>query len=1141
MESAGAFVGRTRELAALSAGLEDAFAGRGRLFVIGGQPGIGKSRLAAELTIQARARGARGLWGRCWEAGGAPAYWPWVQSLRGYVRDCDPQDLRALIGGGAPYLVQLLPELSEEFPDIPALPVLDPETLRFYLFDAAGTFLKRAAKVQPLVLVLDDLHVADLPSLLLLRFLAAELNDTRILAIGTYRDVELRRAHPLTAALVDLAREPATHSLLLGGLSEPEVGRIIEAATNTTPPERLVATVYKETEGNPLFVGEVVRLLAHEGRLAESGDPTTWRLTIPQGVQQVIGRRLGHLAEPCIRVLSLASVLGREFDPEVLKRVSGMSGEQILSALDEAAADRVISEVPGSLGLFRFDHVLIRDVLYDDLPSTMRVRLHRQIGEVLEVQYIADLDPHLSELAHHFIAATSAGEVEKGIQYARAAGDRAVRLLAYEEAVRLYRMALGALASENLPDEVTRCDLLLALGDAQARAGDFSVAKETFLEAANFARARHMPEQLARAALGYGGRFVWEAGRGDRHLVPLLQDALRALGEENSVLRARVMARLAGGPMRDDVNRRPRGALSLQAVEMARRLGDPATLAYTLDGRYAAVWWPGSLAERLQIATELVEVAERAGDRERAFQGYHYRCLARLEQGDILGVYADLETQDGLANELHQPAQEWYVATLRSTLATFQGRYAEAEEWVQRAFALGRKAQGSMVAGYYALQLYALRKEQGRLAEVEEPLARVARDFPSYPALTCALAHVHAELGRDVLARELFERLAADDFASLPINDEWIFSLCVLAEVATALQDAHRADVLYRLLLHYEAQVALSTPDVCLGSVSRSLGILAATIDRGDDAVRHFGNALRVNTRIGAWPWVAHTQHVYARSLLARNRPDDLDAAMGLLRTAFQTCRDLGMVALGTRVSELLGELEAAHVPTASAVRVSTAPEAVGDTGAHEAAAPPGPNVFRREGEYWFIVFEGDAFRLRDAKGLRYIARLLKQPGSEIHAMDLVATEERRREMPVARLRDEDIEELGLQSSGLEDLGPTLDEEAKATYRRRLAELEEELEEAKAWNDSERAARAKEEMDFLVEELAGAMGLRGRDRRAGSTAERARVNVTRAIKAALVRIREHSPVLGRHLGHTIRTGIFCSYTPDPRVPIIWDI
>jgi len=363
MESAGAFVGRTRELAALSAGLEDAFAGRGRLFVIGGEPGIGKSRLAAELAIQARARGARGLWGRCWEAGGAPAYWPWVQSLRGYMRDCGPQDLRALIGRGAPYLVQLLPELSEEFPDVPALPVLDPEALRFHLFDAAGAFLKRAARVQPLVLVLEDLHVADLPSLLLLRFLAAELNDARILAIGTYRDVELRRGHPLAAALVDLAREPATHSLLLGGLSEPEVGRFIEVATSTTPPERLVAAVYRETEGNPLFVGEVVRLLAHEGRLAERSDPTTWRLTIPQGVQQVIGRRLGHLSELCTRVLSLASVLGREFNSEVLERVSGMSGEQILSALDEAAADRVISEVPGSLGLLRFNHALIRDVL----------------------------------------------------------------------------------------------------------------------------------------------------------------------------------------------------------------------------------------------------------------------------------------------------------------------------------------------------------------------------------------------------------------------------------------------------------------------------------------------------------------------------------------------------------------------------------------------------------------------------------------------------------------------------------------------------------------------------------------------------------------------------------------------------------
>jgi len=912
--AATGFVGRERELAGLLAALEDAFAGRGQLFLISGEPGIGKSRLADELAARARYRGALVLWGRCWEAGGAPAFWPWVQSLRSLLRDSDLKTLRSLFGTGAQHLAQVLPEIRDAFPDLPIPPALDPEAARFLLFDAMATLFRNSANAQPLVLVMEDLHVADAPSLLLLRFLAGALTDSRILAVGTYRETELERESPLAPMLAELTRHPATHSLSLGGLTRPDVSRFIELMTGLVPPEGLANAVYRQTEGNPLFVGEVVRLLVHEGRLQQSGTETL-KLVIPRGLREVIARRLGHLSQSCTRVLTLASVLGREFGIDALKRAGDLSSDELLEVLDEAETARVVAGVPGGLGRLRFAHALIGDALYEDMSPTRRVRLHRQVGEALEGLYAPAPEPHLAELARHFFEAAPTGNADKAVQYATAAGDWAAKLLAYEEAVRFYQMALQAMDLKETPDHTLRCQLLLCLGDAQARAGDVPTAKQTFLSAASLAKGLNLPDALARAALGYGGRFVWDAGRGDRHLVPLLQDALNALGETDSVLRVKVMARLAGGPLRDDPVRERRASLSQQAVTMARRLQDPATLAYALDGKYAAVWWPENLEERLAIATDLIQVAGQAGDKERAHQGYHYRCLGRLEVGDMPGVYADLDAQAQLAEELRQPAQAWYVEAVRATLATFEGRFSEAEERIPSAFRLGQRAQGPMAGVYRMLQLFALRREQGRLAELEVQLTRVADEFPMYHVLHCALALLYCELNKRTEAHQTFEALARDSFAALARNDEWIFAMSLLVEVAESLGDLPRATQAYELLLPYAQRNALSNPDVCIGSVSRPLGILAAMMARWEDAARHFQDALAMNAKAGARPWVARAEYDYARMLVRRNLPRERKATLDLLTRALETCRELDM-ALAEKISALLDELAAAVSPS---------------------------------------------------------------------------------------------------------------------------------------------------------------------------------------------------------------------------------
>ena len=435
----GGFVGRERELAALVGGLDDAVAGRGRLFLLAGEPGIGKSRLAEEVIARARDRGARVLVGRCWEAGGAPAYWPWVQSLRPYVRATDRASLRSQLGGGATDVARLLPELRDLLADLGPAPALEPEGARFRLFDSLGAFLKRMAITRPLVLVLDDLHAADEPSLLLLRFVARELGDSRVLIVGAYRDVDPTLADPLATTLTELAREPLTRTLALAGLGEAEVARFIELAEPTASGAELAPAVHAETEGNPLFIGEIVRLLAAERRL---GAPATGALAIPQSVREVIGRRLRRLSEDCNRLLTMASVLGREFDLDALAGVSALEREAVLERLDEAIEARVVSEIRGAVGRIRFAHALIRDAAYHSLTTSRRVRLHRQVAETIETVYFADLDSHLVELAHHYVHAAAG---EKAIDYARRAGYRAITQLAYEEGVRLFTMALDAL------------------------------------------------------------------------------------------------------------------------------------------------------------------------------------------------------------------------------------------------------------------------------------------------------------------------------------------------------------------------------------------------------------------------------------------------------------------------------------------------------------------------------------------------------------------------------------------------------------------------------------------------------------------------------------------------------------------------
>jgi tetratricopeptide (TPR) repeat protein len=1128
------FVGRERELAALREALSAAGDGHGSLLLLTGEPGIGKTRIAEEIAQAARQAGVRTLWGACSEDGGAPAYWPWVPILR---------ELRQVDGAaaGADSISVLLHELSGEDSAAVAAAGAPAEERRFLLFDAVARALQDAACGSGLLIVLDDLHAAGIASLQLLASIAPSLRGSRILIVATYRDVDLER-RPDAARLLAAAGRHGKR-LQLDGLTLGETRRLIQIVRAAPVSDVVAADVHRRTEGNPLFVDEIARWMSRGEERRE--------LDIPPGVRAVIRERLAPLSFDCRTLLGAAAVIGRDFDLATLGAIGAPGAGEMLALLRQAFAAELIVAVPGALGRYRFAHILTRDVLYDDMKPAERARLHAAAGAAIESLQAGLLDDHLSELAHHFGQAALAGAAAKAVEYAVRAGERAAAQLAYEDAAGHFEQALEALALCPA-DPFRRCEIELALAEARSASGE-PRARQSFQRVAGLARAL-LSSDRARAARLLAAAAIGIAERGlglpqplpDPEVRELLGEGLRQLGDGDAAAVARIQALLAMEHSLDAGDERCI-VLGSNAIAMARRLGDSAVLSAALSAHHFVLWRRHRVEECLEVASQIVDVATRSGDQRLEAQGRGWRLVDWMTMGETLRFEKEIEQLTRVAAVLRQPRYQWVVANYRAMRALWAGRWAEAEELAMQALALGERTGDPNATAPPLLQLFLSRRERGQLAGEELKIRFFMERHPESPSPRTLLALTMLDLGNLAEARNEFDRLASQDFADLQ-REHRIGVLPWLTEVCAAIGDRPCAELLYAQIepyAHYNMPIG---PAAFAGSGFHYLGLLADTLGQASLAAEHFDAAVRENERMRGEPWAAWSRCAGARQRIkavAELGRSALDEAESMLRRARQTATHLGMTKLQGEVDAAFRQLQPlsthAEARASNVVRLHARRTVDGRAaGAAAVGAAPEPeqavNVFRLDGQFWSVGRPTRPLRLKNAKGLEYIRRLLQQPNVAVHVLDLTGTPAAASPQTEAGTRQEG---LALRSWKQGET-PEIDQQARSAYRERLRDLRADLLEAQRNSDVGRTERLRNEIDFLTDELARSAGF-GTRQRPSTHAERARLNVTRAIKAVVRRIAEGDSDLGRYLDSTIRTGMFCSYEPDPRFPIRWTL
>jgi len=954
----GAFVGREVEQVRLGGIWEEAKAGQRQVVLLAGEPGIGKSRLAAELAAIAHREGAVVLSGRCDEGLGV-AYQPVVEALRHYLRHCHVETLNAQLGDGRWQLARLMPELAVGRSCPRGFPA-DAEAERLRMFDAVADLLGSVARSRPVLLVQEDLHWAAAPTLLLLRQLARPAND-RVLILGTYRETELDPGHPLVEVLADLRREPIVARVAIEGLDEKAVAALVEATTGRAVGDvsrDMARALRVETNGNPFFVSQVLDHLVETGGLDQRGRmEAVDRRGVPEGLREVIERRVARLPKAVRRILTVAAVIGRDFTLPVLERMpeSGADGYGLLRALEKAARAHLIQELPGDLGHFAFVHDVVRQTIYEGLSGPRRARLHRGVAMTLErlspadVQrtvfgrlmfeapeelspaeaeraviapdFVGTIDTHgdaegvpraeaqPAVLAHHFVAGAAAGRRSEAIMWSERAGAWALEQFAYEDAVSHFHRAIELLEWNDPPDRAARARLLLAVHTAQGALGDAPRAKEAASRAIEDARSIGSTELLVQATIAR----AWWAGTNvpDPETAQLLHDALAVVGERDLSRRAELLGMLALYRATSEGDGIAADPLARESIALARTGGDPEILADVLAWRAHVKVLQGSpdIIEQEAALAELATLPRAISHLRHGRQGWLDRtgAILRLQLGDLDGFDAALQRVARLGHEHQDRFLLANAAMWRGLRALLDGRLDDVEDHAAEMLRWAGD-DPNIAFSYGGLQLD-LRRGQGRLEELKPTLLAALEETSSRDVLRAALALLHIELNEPTDARALLEDTVAAGVTGGPKGLAWSATVAALAEVSFRLGDTQHTQDLRTALAPYTGQlIVVGLGILCLGAADRYLAMLAAASGRQADAERLFDAALALEESVGSAPLASRTRVAHARALLRSGNADQVRHASHLLETATETANRLGMVGLVDEIDTLRNE-----------------------------------------------------------------------------------------------------------------------------------------------------------------------------------------------------------------------------------------
>jgi len=905
------FVGREAERADLRRLLDQTVRGRGALVMIGGEPGVGKTRLAEELLLEARQRGVLASTGHCYEMEGASPYIPFVEILETAARVIPATALRDALGDAAPEVARLMPELRRLFPDIPPPLELPPEQERRYLFNCILEFLQRAAQIQPLLLTLEDLHWGDDATLLLLQHITQRLHEMPILIVGTYRDVELDVGRPLARALEELLRQRLAHRIALRRLPEAGVAAMLEALSGQEPPAPLVQAVYGETEGNPFFVEEVFQHLAEEGKLFDAQG--RWHpglrvseLNVPEGIRLVIGRRLERVCEECRRVLTVAAVIGRGFSFELLEALGDVDADVLLDAIDEAErAHLITSTADGSEARFIFAHELIRQTLVSGLSLPRRQRRHLRVAEAMERLYARALAEHATDLAHHFYQAGAAADPEKTVRYLALAGDQAMEAAAFEDALRNYDDALSLQPAD---DRRGRADLLYKRGLALRSLGRWEEALADWREALAAYEELGNAEDVGRISFALAEQLAYSGKTAES--LEIQRRGLAALGERVSADRCRLLAQ-TGSHLSVSGDYDAAASVLAEALTMAETLGDQPLLGQVLGYKTLHHGWHLQPLDAVDAGLRAADILREAGDLGNLTSlswntQFALLYLGRLTEAAEIGREAEpLATRQGHLGALLSVRRG---AALGEFMLT--GDIDRLEEYAKADMELCRRTGSPVISNAYAYLglVHFWRGEWGQAlahfqeaANLEPPWYLAGFDWG---ALFLGKAYVGDRDPALAVLEQSREKLPRPGQAN--VIGAWAM-LFAAVEGLAVLGEREEAAKLYPLVLE-----AVDTGAVVLwysALLHAVAGMAAAAGEHWGKAEEHYQTALRQAHEL---PYIVQQPEVrrwYARMLIDRDGPGDREKAHELLMEAIAMYRRIGMPKHVEMADALLSQL----------------------------------------------------------------------------------------------------------------------------------------------------------------------------------------------------------------------------------------